>query len=174
MKTTDILTKEHQIILKNLQELNLLLSKNLHEEISGVEKKIKFIQVYADQFHHAKEENIYFPWMKSKNADLQQGPLHCMLDEHEQGRSLIKMASLKLDEYKKTGNNSALIKMKEKLLIFITLLQNHIQKEDEILYKIAEQLNDSFADGDLLMLDQFNYVELEYANSLQDFAEYIS
>jgi hemerythrin-like domain-containing protein len=170
MKTTDILMNEHQIILKNLDELKILLDEKLIEKIHSIENKIKFIQVYADHFHHAKEEDIYFPWMKSKNSDLEHGPLHCMLDEHDQGRAMVQLASLKLEEYKKTKNENALTEVKNTLLPFIYLLQSHIHKEDEILYRIAEQLNDHFGDGDSQMLAQFLEVGEKYQGTLQEFS----
>ena len=88
MKTTQILMNEHQVILKELSELNSLLKQD-HLENHKLLRSIGFIQEYADNYHHAKEEEIYFKWMIEKNPSFKNGPIHCMLDEHDKGRIFI-------------------------------------------------------------------------------------
>ena len=69
----------------------------------------------------------------------QSGPVGVMLHEHEQGRAYVKQAEegiLRL----KSGDIHAAGAIKESLLNYSTLLTNHINKENNILYPMAERL----------------------------------
>jgi hemerythrin-like domain-containing protein len=67
------------------------------------------------------------------------GPVGVMLSEHDEGRNYIKQAIDAVTEYKQ-GNADALIDIESNLLNFCTLLTNHIYKEDNILYPMAERM----------------------------------
>ncbi len=155
--------EEHKLILEKLDALKTTLVQPLNDTVEDVDKAISFIQEYADEFHHAKEENIYFKWICEQNPMFKEdGPVTVMLNEHDQGRALIKEASLALDNFK-NGDNEQQSLVKSNLRNFIELLNDHINKENNILYPMAEDM-DYDGDGDNIMLPQFNKVEQEYLN----------
>lgn len=168
MKVTEILMKEHQFILERLSILNELISKRDSFDIYKVEESIRFIQLYADEFHHAKEEDIYFKWLGSKNPMYDNGPLPCMLSEHDQGRAFVKNAQEAIKEYK-LGNEEKMVDIIENLISFITLLRDHIHKEDNVLYNMAEKENSISGDGDAMMLDRFIDTEKQYLEVFKEF-----
>ena len=136
---TQILSDEHQNILKVidavLNECNEL-EKGKALDVSFFNKVIDFIKNYADKFHHAKEEDILFKAMLEQEENLHCNPIPVMLHEHESGREFVKAMEIGLQ----TNNKSHLIKNAR---AYCYLLQEHIYKEDNILYPMAEQaLND--------------------------------
>jgi hemerythrin-like domain-containing protein len=83
---------------------------------------VDFIRSYADQFHHAKEEDILF---KEFGEDLE--IIKSMHEEHRIGRGHVK-AVIEAVESNDTASVS------EHLAAYGQLLSGHIRKEDEILY----------------------------------------
>lgn len=154
MKTTDILMQEHQVILRRLVALIVDLEMPLAESQGRVREHLWFIQHYADEFHHGKEEDIYFAWMKQKMAlagrdeEADKGPLGCMFKEHEIGRDLVRAAKVALDGF---ADDPALEELvKRNLTDFIQMLSDHIYKEDHVIYQMAEELDDGAGDQEML------------------------
>lgn len=170
MKVTEILVAEHKIILQVLAKMETLFSNARYgENIDEISTYIKFFQDYADNFHHLKEEDIYFVWMKNKKPELEHGPLMCMESEHEQGRILLRSANTCLLNYSNNKDASELVEMKKNLIAFSQMLNNHIMKENEVLYLMAEELNLPLLDGDILMLERFTIIEKQNASLLSHY-----
>jgi hypothetical protein len=49
----------------------------------------RFFQQFADQCHHAKEEDVFFPVLKQRGIPEQGGPIGVMLHEHDLGRDCV-------------------------------------------------------------------------------------
>ncbi len=160
MKTTEILMNEHQVILARLNSLAIDLQHSLRYRVGNIQKSIDFIHDYADKFHHAKEENIYFKWMGEKDSDCMEGPVKCMYQEHDMGRDWVQGAQDALKLVGK-GDLEAEKTVKENLRLFIALLRDHIEKEDTMIYGIAENLNKEHQNGDDEMLPLFESVSEE-------------
>lgn len=125
--------KEHENILRIID----LIGKEINKINNGGEidwnfftKAIFFIRNYADKFHHAKEEKILFKEF-NKAEGLHCNPTDQMLYEHDLGRGFVKDMELGVRE-----------KDKEKVIGgadgYCQLLRDHISKEDNILYPMAE------------------------------------
>jgi|SRR3989344_3809739 len=131
---TKILTEEHKEILKVIENLSEQCGKLGAGEPLNKEffiKAIEFIRKYADKFHHAKEEDILFKEF-NKAEGLHCNPVEQMLYEHEQGRKFVKGIEEGLNE-----NNKE--KVIENAEAYSNLLKEHIYKEDNILYPMAEE-----------------------------------
>lgn len=156
---TSKLSEEHQIILQVIDAVieecnNIENEKPINTEYFS--QIISFIKNYADGYHHRKEEDILFKTMLKSVDCMHCNPIPVMLREHEEGRHFVR------------GMEDALASMNTKLLIenalgYCYLLQNHIYKEDNILYPMAEEaLNEN----------QKKQVEIEYAQvHVSDFFE---
>ncbi|MFV0344801.1 MAG: hemerythrin domain-containing protein [Bacteroidales bacterium] len=135
MNITEDLMNEHQVILgviaKTLNECdNIEGGKELNKDFFS--KVVDFIRNYADKFHHAKEEDILFTKMLENMANMHCNPIPVMLHEHEEGRNYLK------------GMVDGLENSDTKKIIYCargycTLLQQHIYKEDNVLYPMAEE-----------------------------------
>ena len=137
-KPTKILADEHQHILKIVNAL----SKECEVLESGgdinkkfFEKAIDFIRNYADKFHHAKEEKILFRELCAGASSMSCNPTEQMLYEHDQGRDFVKNMKIALKE----NNKEKLI---ENARAYANLLREHIDKEDNILYPMADDVID--------------------------------
>lgn len=134
IKLTTTLSNEHKNILF---VIDVLSKKCVALESGGniddifFAKAINFIRNYADKFHHAKEEDILFAKVSS-HEKMHCDPTKQMLHEHEIGRSFVKgMESALRSKDKKA--------MAENARGYCELLQDHIFKEDNILYPMAEE-----------------------------------
>jgi hemerythrin-like domain-containing protein len=165
LKTTEILKNEHQIILKKIEESLSLLDGPDWKSIAYWDSFLLFLQKFADDYHHAKEEDIYFAWMREKQPMLDQGPLHCMLSEHDTSREIVGQAKEKLEEIR-SGDESSWDSLKSLIREYSQILRDHISKEDNILYNMAEELDSNTHDGDDVMMPGFEQVKERLESSI--------
>lgn len=162
-KAIKILMKEHEDILDVADALEKKCSiiKNGGEiDINFFENTIDFIKNYADKFHHAKEEDILF---KELCKDSVQGNLHCnpveqMLYEHDIGRNFVKGMKESLIERDKR-------KLVENSLGYAQLIREHIFKEDNILYPMADSVIDLKTQN--IMLGKFEDVAKDHKRDVE-------
>ena len=167
---TKILSDEHKNILTVIDVLEneaeaLKNGKELDNDF--LKKAVDFIRNYADKFHHAKEEEILF---KELCKDSTQENMHCnpvgqMLIEHDLGRENVKKMEAGLNEKNKN-------KIIEGANGYICLIKEHIFKEDNILYPMAnEALSESTKDK---MLKKFKEIENERKKIIKPYLDFIS
>ncbi|MFQ5891618.1 MAG: hemerythrin domain-containing protein [Candidatus Methanofastidiosia archaeon] len=140
MKPTEQLKEEHEAIKLMLRILEMICKKlESGEEINPehLSKILEFIKIFADKCHHGKEEDLLFPAMEKVGIPKEGGPIGVMLLEHDEGRDYIKGMSEAVAKYK-TGDGKAFPKIVENARKYITLLTQHIDKEDNILYPMAD------------------------------------
>lgn len=140
MKPTDILIKEHDAILNMLnilEEVCLRLDNGERVEETDLENIVEFFKVFADKCHHGKEEDILFPAMEEYGIPNEGGPISVMLAEHVLGRDNVKGMSDAIVDYKE-GKDSAPIEFVLFARNYIELLTAHIDKENNILFKMAD------------------------------------
>lgn len=163
---TSVLSDEHQNILKVITSI-LSACENIEAggEINTAYFKnaIAFIKNYADIYHHAKEEEILFKAMLDNVNGMHCNPIPVMLYEHDEGRIFVK------------GLETALaINSKKEILDnargYCYLLQDHIYKEDHVLYPMAEEaLNDDQKDKIQQLYNEVNFKNEHHIELLQYF-----
>ncbi len=134
------LVDEHRNILKGIDLLEKAADKlDGGEEIPSdfFSKVVDFIRNYADKYHHAKEENILFVRMEKAGFPREEGPVGVMLAEHDQGRDYVSNLENANKRYA-GGDKSAVSEIVENARGYIHLLRQHINKENNILYPMAE------------------------------------
>ena len=135
-KALKMLSDEHENILKVidalLQECELL-QKGKKIDADFFESIIDFIKNYADKFHHAKEEEILFSELNKDNVLAGCKPVQQMLYEHDLGRNFVG----ELENGIKGGDKKKII---ENAGGYASLLKEHIFKEDNILYPMADDV----------------------------------
>jgi hemerythrin-like domain-containing protein len=134
---TQNLENDHVSIIK-LTDIIVAMVEKQSTDISHFELVINLIRNFADGTHHAKEEGFLFPLMGEKGFSPEFGPVGVMLHEHEEGRNFVKAAVQAINEYK-SGKASALQAVYENLSGYAYLLQNHIDKENNILFRMADE-----------------------------------
>ncbi len=140
MKPTDILKEEHrgiEIMLSILDRMCRKLETNAQVDVTHLEQSIDFFKGFADKCHHMKEENLLFPAMEKRGFSKEVGPIAVMLDEHTIGRKYIAAMTEALSAMKQ-GNMGASPRFVDAARGYISLLSEHIVKEDNVLFPMAE------------------------------------
>jgi hemerythrin-like domain-containing protein len=138
-KATEMLSDEHRLIERVLDVMEKLTQDSLVSSLESWKKTLDFARHFADQCHHLKEEKILFPAMEEHGIPNEGGPIGMMLIEHEEGRSYVRSmfaAIARLDANEQAARESLLASARA----YIRLLREHIQKEDQILFRIADDV----------------------------------
>ncbi len=132
-----ILKDEHRVIERVLDALERQLPRPVDAEF--FRKAIDFLRNFADGCHHAKEEDELFPVLESAGIPREHGPIGCMLDEHERGRTLVRGIAENLDAAAQ-GDAQAASALRSCATKYIHLLREHIFKEDTVLFVMADRV----------------------------------
>ncbi len=142
MNPTEILKHEHKIVLLVLngaESIAQTLNDGGNADIVTVNKMVDFFRNFTDRCHHSKEEKQLFPRLEQRGVTNQGGPIGVMLQEHELGRARVRAiadASVKIEAGDKSG--SAILA--ENLSAYVELLRAHINKEDNVLFAMADRV----------------------------------
>ena len=141
MKATEILIREHDLILRGIRVLEAMARlANAGTAVPAADARviIEFIRKFADGIHHAKEEGVLFPAMQAAGIPNQGGPIGMMLTEHDEGRAAVR----KMDEAVSAFGTgpAALEAFSRAAFDYSTLLSNHIFKENNVLFRMADQV----------------------------------
>lgn len=166
---TQNLEDDHVFILR-LTDVMLAMVEQQSEEIQHFELVVSLIRQFADGLHHAKEEDLLFPLMGEKGFSPDQGPVAVMLHEHVQGRNFVKGINQGIEALK-SARDGALHSIYENMIGYAQLLQSHISKENNILFRMADQVFSSEEQQRLLIqfagVDAKAEVEFNSVNSIQ-------
>ncbi len=117
-----------------------------------------FIHTFADRCHHGKEQDTLFPLLGQRGIPTASGPMAVMLMEHEQGRRYVKDLSNAVKKYQ-LGEKDAKEGIVENAREYAKLLEQHIYKEDNILYPMGDRVLSSQDNQELL--EKFDKIEKE-------------
>lgn len=160
---TQNLENDHVQILR-LIEVMERITGSTEPNVEHLETIVKVIREFADGLHHAKEEQLLFPLMVQKGFSNESGPVAMMLHEHELGRNFIKGMAENISLYK-LGERVALNAIYSNMLGYADLLKNHIGKENNVLFRMADNAFTP-SEQESLLLD-FAKVELCKPNGLK-------
>lgn len=135
------LKAEHRVIERVLDATEQMLADG-RIEAAYFTPMIDFVRNFADGCHHAKEEDQLFPALERAGIPRTNGPIGCMLDEHVQGRALIREIEANLAGAER-GESMPAARLRSAAEHYIALLRQHIQKEDQVLFMMAERVLDS-------------------------------
>ena len=157
MRPTEVLKEEHEAIKSMLEVLERIcdrLEAGERVEPEHLERAIDFIKEFADKCHHGKEEDLLFPALARAGIPVEGGPIGVMLAEHETGRNYVRGMKEGIEEYREGGRTSKFI---ENARGYVELLRAHIDKENTVLYPLA----DSYIaeEGQERLLEEFEKVE---------------
>jgi len=153
VKCTRILMDEHKTILRALNVLEAMRekeSRGLLVPREDVRALLDFFKFFVDDLHQGKEETILFPALTSACDSAKWATIHHLIFEHNQERSLVE------------GMQDALLTSKGPDFAyyatrFVSLIRNHIYKEDHILFEItAAALPDAQDDT---IVEEFNNLD---------------
>jgi len=156
-KVTDNLIDDHSLIQEVMNTMERITKKN-DPDVEHLEFIVSFIREFADGNHHAKEEGILFPKLIEKGIPKDHGPIGMMLMEHEEGRNYVKGMAENIVLYK-SGKKEALKAVFQNMTAYVNLLRNHITKENNVLFRMADQVLTN--EEQTRLLHQFGQAEEE-------------
>lgn len=137
MQATDVLIEEHRVIERVLDMLETTI-RRIHDGQPVPDEfpawSIEFLRHFADHCHHGKEEDILFPLLEQRGVPREGGPIGVMEYEHEVGRDCVKRMEQAIAE-----GEGGLPKYAAAAAEFSTLLRQHIHKENNVLFPMAER-----------------------------------
>jgi hemerythrin-like domain-containing protein len=160
MKPTEILSNEHRVIEQVLACLERIVEQSQEEgslDEQSARDAIAFFRNFADRCHHGKEETHLFPALELQGFPRDSGPIGVMLHEHQQGRDHVRGMDANIEAA--AGSPAALRQFIDHAEGYLTLLREHIYKEDHVLFPLADRtLSEEDQQG---LLAAFQKVEAE-------------
>lgn len=133
---SNLLVEEHDVIVGNGDLIHRLA--NLWRSDPGayeqeVRHLLDFFSVYADEYHHQKEEEILFPAISKKSETVAAGIVLELIEHHEDFRHMTGQIKTYLGakEFDKTQD------LLEK---YIDQLKDHIAVENDELFPMADDI----------------------------------
>ena len=161
MQATEILMSEHRVIERVITAVENGAARLENGQPIRPEfflDAADFIKGFADGCHHHKEEGVLFKSMEAAGVPVEGGPIGMMLIEHEQGRAFtagMRAAAARLQ----SGDASAAAAVVQNARGYAALLRQHIQKEDRVLFPMADRFLPLSAQDQVM--DGFEHVEHE-------------
>lgn len=161
MKATGELKAEHrgiELMLRVLQAVSANFGDGQPPPAPHVDGILEFLTVFVDKCHHGKEEEFLFPALEAAAVARDGGPIGVMLDEHQQGRTLVQQLRKFLERYR-SGDKPAASGIQQTIAEYVDLLSRHIVKEETVLFPMADARLDLKKDGELF--EAFQKLERE-------------
>ncbi len=139
----DILVMEHENVLELVDIVKTKCKKIMNGEeivIEFFKKVLDLGRNYVDGHHHKKEEDILFEMMIEKLGEpishvIKDG----MLFEHNVGRMFLMNLEFAIMDFEKLVDEDSKLKILSNAYGYVDMMENHVEKENEIIYPFAEQ-----------------------------------
>jgi len=142
MLVTEILKQEHQIIIMALGGAKhevLSIHGTGKINVDKIEKIVDFCWNFIERCHNAKEEEYLMVKMQDRGLPSDKEPILVMSLEHKEGQGMVQAMAAALPQAK-IGESAALSSIALNLRAYIGLLHDHIDKENNIFFPLADQL----------------------------------
>lgn len=141
MNSIELMVEEHKNIKRMLAVIRSYCSKILNGQDVRYEdfyRIIDFIRNYADKHHHGKEESMLFVRMTEELGPAAEKLVrHGMLVEHDLGRLHVQELEAAVKRVIE-GDMDARLDVIANAIGYAHLLIRHIDKEDGVVYKFAQ------------------------------------
>jgi hemerythrin-like domain-containing protein len=144
-KAIEDLRKEHDSIIRVLGILEKMISDDTKDEqvmLGYYGDLVYFLKIFADKCHHGKEEGYLFEELVKRGVPNEGGPVGEMLRDHRLGREYVAQMGKALELKDLGGFSAAAAK-------YVDLLRNHIEKENNVLFVMADRLLDDASQEDM-------------------------
>jgi len=139
MKPLETLGNEHGLIRKFLENLAVAVEKLENERKPPkefFEKAVVFARIFADTFHHIKEEHVMFVRLAQKQSGAIDGQIATLRHQHERARNYMAAITDALEGYA-ADRPIQVSQVLENTAAYISLLRNHIHAEDHVFFPMV-------------------------------------
>lgn len=142
MNAIELLIEEHKYVKRMLVVMRKACFKLIEDREINYDdfyEMINFVKDFADNHHHKKEEIFLFNKMVENLGETGKNIItHGMLVEHDLGRNYMRNLEVALEQFK-NGNEEAKLDVIANAVSYATLLDNHITKEDNVIFNYAKR-----------------------------------
>jgi hemerythrin-like domain-containing protein len=141
MKPTEILAGEHSLIRQALDNFSLSVVKLETGERPSkefFEGAVQFARVFADKYHHFKEEYLMFGLLAQKKNGELDSQIDSLKHQHERSRNLVSAMANSIDGYVR-GDDAHATLLLENMAAYTSLLRHHIHREDHVFYPMVDK-----------------------------------
>jgi len=135
MQLLEELRAEHDLIDRMLDSFRTAAGQfiNAQDRAQDLVRFVRFFRVYADQFHHAREEQVLFATLVNQlHLPGNHGPIAVLTDDHRQFKvCLDQIEQLIARQPLSPTDQNQLRTMTEQ---YITAMQHHIDAENSVLF----------------------------------------
>lgn len=146
MQAVDVLKAEHRRIETVLDAMDVMVARwagGAGPDAASAADALAaatFLREFADQCHHGKEETHLFRFMERRGFSPDQGPTAVMRHEHEIGRAHVRAMRAAAEELVAGACGPDVARQfTAHAEAFGLLLREHIRKEDQVLFRFAQQ-----------------------------------
>ncbi len=144
MKTNAIkeLSTEHrniEAVVKSLHDAISALEQRQRLNVGKLRTLVEFLRVYADERHHGREEDLFFPILVQRGVPAQGCPIAGLNHEHEKARALVSALEEWVTFYdqRRPGADRGL---RQTLQEITNLYKKHLWLEDAMVFPMAQKL----------------------------------
>jgi hemerythrin-like domain-containing protein len=144
MNPTFDLKREHDamdIVLAAMKKLAHNIREGIHVDLFRIGQILEFLKIYNHKSHHEKEETILFPAILECDIPWTAETINILTNEHLLARHYMNETDYFLHEHL-SGNNNAFESLASSMFNYITLEENHIRIENNILLPLADRIFD--------------------------------
>lgn len=168
---TEILEDEHRLIIRVVNALSVF-AQNMEEgwdvEEETFNDLIQFMRVFAEKWHHAKEEDVLFPQLIARGVPATGCPLAQLVSEHKKSNNFVAETVKALEAYRK-GDMDAKTAVIQGLRNLSSYYINHIWNEDNMLFPMANRFLKS--EDQQVLLREFARIDERRGTTLHDHLE---
>ena len=158
----NLLKHEHRVIERALRALDGVCARlEWGQQVPAdvLSQLVDFMSTFADGYHHGKEETHLFPALEKQGIQREGGALAALEHEHQIESKLASEMRLALQEYRSVDTAA-----RERFIVaarrYTNHLLSHIDKEDSILFRLAEEILDD--EDKTLLIEGFKLAEQEF------------
>jgi hemerythrin-like domain-containing protein len=158
----NLLKHEHRVIERALRALDGICTRlEWGQQVPAdvLSQLVDFMSTFADRYHHGKEETHLFPALQKQGIQREGGALAALEHEHQIESRLASEMRLALQEYRSVDPAA-----RERFIVaargYTKHLLSHIDKEDSILFRLAEEILDD--EDKASLIEGFKRAEQEF------------
>jgi len=169
MTPTENLINEHKKINELLDIMSKIALKIKSKDVfypNDVEEVVKYLINIIENSHHGKEDDVFYPELISSGIPKETAPLSIINYEHLISVNYLKDISSCVVNCK-IGNDFSGELLADSLTNYVIAIKNHIQREEEIVFPIANEVFSIEKQNEILQ--RFEVIEQKYiSNSFND------
>jgi len=164
----EILEDEHKLIIRVVDALKVF-AENMEDGWEVDEETlvdiIEFMRVFAQKWHHAKEEDALFPALVKRGVPRVGCPLVQLKNEHEKSNNYVAELVQSMELYRRSGVEgwTDVIQGLKNLYLYYP---NHIWKEENMLFPLTNRL--LLPEDQQQLLAEFERIDELHGQKLHD------